>query len=282
MADADWTDAENDAIVAAYFEMLKLDLAGSRFVKAEHVRVIQSTVNGRSRKSVEYKLMNVSAALIGFGQPLISGYAPKPHYQNSLDDAVWRWLASNPDWTNSAKPQHRRPPTTAFEDASDVLWIGPPPTASNAPPSPEMIAAERVSRKFDVAALDASNRVLGRAGEERAFIHERAFLREEGRDDLANAVRWVSNEEGDGAGYDIASFELDGRRRLIEVKTTNGWSRTPFHISRNELRMAERHRDTWCLLRLWNFAREPKGFELRPPLDRHVALTSTSFMAKPL
>ena len=58
-----------------------------------------------------------------------------------------------------------------------------------------------------------------------------AVLRSSGRDDLARKVRWVSEEDGDGAGYDIASFAPDGRARLIEVKTTNGWERTPFHIT---------------------------------------------------
>lgn len=57
-----------------------------------------------------------------------------------------------------------------------------------------------------------------------------AALRTAGRDDLARKVRWVSEEDGDGAGYDIASFAPDGFPRLIEVKTTNGWERTPFHI----------------------------------------------------
>jgi hypothetical protein len=32
----------------------------------------------------------------------------------------------------------------------------------------------------------------------------------------------VSQEGGDGAGYDIASFAPDRRSRLVEVKTTNG------------------------------------------------------------
>ena len=36
----------------------------------------------------------------------------------------------------------------------------------------------------------------------------------------------------------------------------------------------------WCLLRLWNFAREPRAFELRPPLDAHVTLIATSFEAR--
>ncbi|MEM5581426.1 DUF3883 domain-containing protein [Roseibium sp. AS2] len=100
-----------------------------------------------------------------------------------------------------------------------------------------------------------------------------------GRDDLAGEVVWVSKEEGDGAGYDIKSFTPEGRERLIEVKTTNGWERTPFHISRNELEVAEARRDDWVLFRLYEFARTPKAFELRPPLEAHVALTATSFQA---
>ena len=78
---------------------------------------------------------------------------------------------------------------------------------------------------------------------------------------------------------DIASFAPDGRLRLIEVKTTNGWERTPFQISRNELAVAEERRAEWSLFRLWNFACEPKAFELNPPLDAHVSLTATSFQA---
>jgi hypothetical protein len=100
-----------------------------------------------------------------------------------------------------------------------------------------------------------------------------------GRGDLARRIVWTAQDVGDGAGYDIASFTADGRERLIEVKTTNGWDRTPFHISANELSVAEERRESWCLFRLWNFARDPKAFELYPPLDRHVSLTPTSFKA---
>jgi hypothetical protein len=52
----------------------------------------------------------------------------------------------------------------------------------------------------------------------------------------------VSGEEGDGAGFDIASFDRDGSERLIEVKTTNGWGAHPFHISSNELAVADNRR----------------------------------------
>jgi len=136
-----------------------------------------------------------------------------------------------------------------------------------------------MGRKYDVAARDAANRALGRAGEERVLAHERASLRQIGRDDLAARVCWTSVEDGDGWGYDILSFEPDATPRLIEVKTTNGWERTPFHISRNECDVADTNRDTWQLIRLWNFAREPRAFSIRPPLQNHVALTPTSFLA---
>jgi hypothetical protein len=159
------------------------------------------------------------------------------------------------------------------------LWPRPPPTLSNQPPPQELEHMLRIARKFDVAGRDARNRALGRAGEQRVLAHERAVLRAAGRDDLARDVRWVSEDDGDGAGYDIASFTPEGRTRLIEVKTTNGWERTPFHISRNELAVAEERRTEWCLFRLWNFGREPQAFELHPPLDAHVSLTATTFQA---
>ena len=104
-------------------------------------------------------------------------------------------------------------------------------------------------------------------------------LKVAGHDALARKVRWVLDEDGDGAGYDIHSFSPDGQDRLIEVKTTNGWDRTPFHISRNELAVAEARRESWHPVRLWNFTRVPRAFEIRPSLKAHVALTATSFMA---
>ena len=160
-----------------------------------------------------------------------------------------------------------------------ILWIGPPPTHSNAPPPRDLEKFLGVARQWNVAERDERNRKLGRAGEERVLAHERATLSGAGRADLASQVRWTSDVDGDGAGYDIASFDADGTERLIEVKTTNGWDRTPFYISRNELAVAEARRETWRLVRLWNFAREARAFELRPPLSDHVSLTAMAYEA---
>ena len=273
MSAGNWSDIENDAVIASYFAMLSDELSGRSYNKAAHNRTLQEQV-GRSRGSIEFKLSNVSAACVGLGLPIIKGYQPRFNFQMSLAEAVSRWLAQHPEWEIAL---HRK--NTRQMAEPDTLFVGVAPTMRNTLPPEEMEQIQRIARRFDVAGRDERNRALGYAGEERVFHHERQILVQSGREDLARRVRWVSKEDGDGVGYDIFSFTSEGRERLIEVKTTNGWERTPFHISRNEIEVAEERRDNWYLFRLYEFAREPKAFELRPPLDAHVSLTATSFQA---
>lgn len=275
MARVNWTDIENDLIVADYFAMFKKDLAGEPLNKTEHRNALLPLLNGRTRTSVEYKHQNISAVLKAMGETWLTGYVPAQNLQTSLVDAVVRWLASNQTWLN--RPVQRSARRGLAEPSQ--LWVGPPPTQSNSLPPAEAEKYYNIAIRTDAAGRDERNRNLGRAGEEYVLAYEKASLRANGRDDLARNVRWISDEEGDGAGYDIASFASDGSPRLLEIKTTNGWERTPFHISRNELRVANERRDEWHLFRLYNFAREPKAFELRPPLEAHVSLTATSFQA---
>lgn len=271
-----WNDTEIDLIVADYFAMLSDDLSGLSYNKAEHNRALQTKIR-RSRGSIEFKHQNISAVMLGLGQPRIEGYKPAANFQNALVDGVLRWLDQHSDWL---MPKRERVGATSFPTFEDTpLWIGPPPTQRNEPPPVDAEFMAAIGKKFDVAARDESNRALGKAGEETVLRSEKIALRQAGREDLADRVRWTSVEDGDGWGYDIKSFEVDGRERLIEVKTTNGWERTPFHISRNELQVADERRNEWHLIRLWDFARKPKAFALRPPLENHAELTATSFLA---
>lgn len=274
MAGADWTDAENDLVVADYFAMLLAEFSGRSYNKAEHNRRMQS-LTGRPKGSIEFKHQNISAVLKAMGEAWIDGYKPRFNFQMSLADAVERWFKQNPQWLVRESMQ---PKELALREPAS-LWIGPPPTMGNEPPPDELERTLAIAKKYDIAGRDLRNQALGRAGESFALAHERHTLTHAGRGDLAQEVRWVADEDGDGAGYDISSFTPDGGSRLIEVKTTNGWERTPFHITRNELAVAERNRDEWCLLRLWNFSRAPKAFELHPPLDAHVSLTAETFKA---
>lgn len=276
MAQGHWSDRENDLIVADYFMMLADELAGRPYSKAEHRRALLPLLDGRSEGSIEFKHQNISAVLKALGEPWIEGYKPAFNFQMALVDAVARFVARHSGWM----PHEPSGSANSAVREEAVLWVGPPPTLSNEPPPQELEQMLHIARTFDVAARDARNRTLGRAGEERVLAHERAVLHGAGRADLAGKVRWVAEEDGDGAGYDIASFAPDGAPRLIEVKTTNGWERTPFHITRHELAVATDRPREWCLLRLWNFARDPRAFELRPPLEAHVTLIATAFEAR--
>lgn len=271
MKQADWTDAENAATVASYLRMLSEELAGRSYNKSENNRALQA-MTGRSRGAIEFKLQNISAVMIGMGESWIKGYKPAFKFQMSLADAVFQQLSKAPPM---AAPQ---PAPTHFAEASSI-FVGAAPTMRNTPQPSELEQMRAIAKKFNVAERDERNRALGYAGEERAYYHERNALKNAGRTDLARKVRWVSKDDGDGAGYDISSYDTDGNTRLIEVKTTNGWDRTPFHISRNELAVASAQKHNWVLFRLFEFSRESKAFELRPPLEAHVSLTATSFQA---
>lgn len=274
MSTSDWTDLENDTLVAGYFAMFDDHRHDRPFVKAERHRALAEVLQGRSAKSVEYKLQNVSGALQALGYPWLKGYAPATNFQMSLADAVKRWM----DVRGETMLQGHTPQEAVLRDPS-ALFVGPPPTLANRPPPRDLEKMLRVAHKFDVAGRDARNRAMGRAGEELVVARERTLLRSHGRDDLARKVCWASDEKGDGLGYDIESYRPDGRPRLIEVKTTNGWERTPFYITRNELEVADERRSDWCLFRLYEFSTDPKGFELYPPLEAHVTLTALSYEA---
>ncbi len=202
MSNGPSTDEENDLIVADDFAMLADDVSGRPYKKAEHRRALLPLLNDRSEGSVEFKHQNISAVLKGLGEDWIPSDKPAFNFQMTLVDAVARWLALNPAWLGRQPGLH---PAAGLREAAQI-WIGPPPTLSNQPPPQELDQMLHIARKFDVAGRDERNRALGRAGEERVLAHERAALRTAGRDDLARKVRWVSEEDGDGAGYDIAGF----------------------------------------------------------------------------
>jgi Domain of unknown function (DUF3883) len=269
---SNWTEGQNDLIVADYFAMLAEELTGQNYIKSHYNEALQK-LTGRTRGSIERKHMNISAVMERLGLPRIKGYIPYPNFQAGLVEAVERCLETQ------RLPQHRsasKPDNVIAEARS--LWLGPPPEImpEQEKSSPEL---ERLVRKFDPAARDAVNRSLGIEGERIVFEYEIHRLAASDRNDLSKKVEWTSQARGDGAGYDIASFEVDGKPRLIEVKTTNGSARTPFYLSENERLFSNERPDAFTLVRLYDFADQPKAFELRPPLDAVLALTPTSYRA---
>ena len=147
-----------------------------------------------------------------------------------------------------------------------------PPPLLNSDPESRPAGIRRLIGKFDPAARDERNRALGKAGEEFVVGFERRRLERAGRDDLARDIRWVSDLDGDGYGYDVQSFETDGEERLLEIKTTCGNERTPFWMSKRECDVAAEKGDIYRVRRVFHFRNEVKMFDIAPPLEARLAV----------
>lgn len=269
----DWLDEELDLILADYFAMLAAEAEGRPYVKARHSAALMERI-GRTHRSVEFKHMNISAVLGELGLPTIRGYKPKPNYQNAIFDAVDRYLTAHPLALTEAATTS---PLLNVVEMPPLFLEPPPPKRDQGAARPQ--ALERLVRKFDPSERDQMNRVLGKAGEELVLHFERRRLESEDRPDLARKVRWVAQEDGDGAGYDILSFSREGRERLLEVKTTNGTRTTPFMLTRNEHALSGERPDEFRIFRVFEFSKQPRLFKLRPPLEDVVALRPETFRA---
>jgi hypothetical protein len=273
----DWQDGELDLILADYFAMLTDELAGRPYVKAHHRASLMAQL-GRTDGSVEFKHMNVSAVLGELGYPTIAGYRPRSNYQDAIIAAVERYLDAHPDLRAALDEGPVEREQLAQTAETPGLFEEDAPTRGQAPwhRHPEMA---RLVRKFDPSERDARNRALGRDGESLIFEAEQVRLRTADRADLARRVRWVSQEDGDGAGYDILSFNLAGQERLLEVKTTRGMRTTPFLLTSNEHALSAERPEAFRIHRLYDFSKTPRLFKLRPPLEEAVWLRPEVYRA---
>ena len=127
--------------------------------------------------------------------------------------------------------------------------------------------------------LEARNQQLGDAGEKLVMAYEKARLRTIGRIDLLDSVEQVSETLGPNAGYDIRSFEQDGKERFIEVKTTKYGKLTPFFVTANELLFSERNREQYHLYRVFNYRVSPSLFQLSGQLNNFCRLRPSIYRA---
>ena len=269
----DWTEVENEAIVAEYLEMLRLQLAGEQFVKAHRIISLQKIVD-RTRPSIEFKFRNISAALELLGLPWVKGYLPAHNFQRSL----MLVLESRLEQFDMVALGAIETPPSGMQEAAALFYEQPPQKVVSTSLNEESEIV-RMLRKFDAAERDQRNRNLGLKGEELIFHSERFRLAIE-NPKLVEKIRWVSKEDGDGAGFDILSFDKSGKERLLEVKTTVGGRTTPFYISRNELGLSRERPLEFRLIRLYDFAQDARAFELAPPLENFVSLEPQNYVAK--
>ncbi len=97
------------------------------------------------------------------------------------------------------------------------------------------------------------NKHLGDLGELWVMKYEIEKLQKANKHNLIDKIKHTAKDEGDGAGFDIQSFDSDGNIIFIEVKTTKGAKNSSFFISRNELERSKIEKDNYYLYRLYNY-----------------------------
>jgi hypothetical protein len=276
----DWSREEVAATVAEYFAMLAAELSGVPYNKAAHRRALIKRLSGRSEQSVEFKHANISAVLIDLGFPYIAGYKPRSNYQGLLHDVVSERLVSDSQLLNVAAADADRPIVVPeVEDILGVLTTPPAMQPRDQEPSRGSLQATRACISVNYLEREARNRSLGTAGELFVLNFERARLISLGKERLAEKVEHTSQTRGDGAGFDILSYEETGADRLIEVKTTKYGRETPFFVSRNELAVSESEASRYYFYRLFGFNVKPRLFTLAGAFSESCRLSPSSYLA---
>lgn len=272
----DWLREEVEAIVADYLRMLTLELTGQKFNKSEHRRVLQQKLTNRSEASIEFKHSNISAVMLELGFPYVRGYKPLPNYQSLLLTVTVEQVRSNPIVDQAALSAVEQPAVVPPEhDFTKVTTEAPRRELKAA----ENLPISFVAVKRDYLEREERNRSLGAAGEEFVIQFEQWRLNQFGQRQLAERVEQVSRSKGDGLGYDVLSFDTNGRERFIEVKTTSFGRETPFFVSRRELALSKIEDQRFHLYRVFDFRNAPRMFDLSGPLEHHCTLDPLTFKA---
>jgi hypothetical protein len=277
----DWSQQEVEAIVADYFAMLEEELRGEKYNKAKHNLLLRKILSNRSHGSVEKKHQNISAVLWHLDYPYINGYKPLPRYQGLLRTVVEEWLTTATVINELvAKRVRARVEASPLIQNLKAIQV-PPPSRKDV----KTLVREETRRKTkfvkrNYLEAEANNHSLGHAGEKLILHIEHTRLWNAGKRRLADKVEHIAQTK-DYLGYDILSFESNGRERLIEVKTTRFGQWTRFFASTNEVEISETNKDIFHLYRLFNFDKQPKFFVLAGSLQNTCQLKPANYWAVP-
>lgn len=103
---------------------------------------------------------------------------------------------------------------------------------------------------------NVKNKRIGDLGEIFVYKQEKKYLKDNGAKGLAKKIEHVAKTQGDGLGYDILSYDLNGDPKYIEVKTTKGNKNSTFFITRNELEKSKIKKDNYFLYRVYEYNEE--------------------------
>lgn len=91
-----WTDEEFTSVIQAYLTMLRAELNGESYSKAEYNRRLrEGPLAGRTKGSIEFRMQNISAVLYELKMPWIAGYLPAKHIGSATKEKMLKLLPEN-------------------------------------------------------------------------------------------------------------------------------------------------------------------------------------------
>lgn len=273
--------SENEvrARVRDYFSMLEGELRGRNHRHRVFARDNGSGDNG----DTETAYRQIAAVLVEQGLPFHSAYRPVPHFPAPMRDAVASYLRNHPELLRLMEADVDEPtgmvPDLGGRALDEIASRAPEP--GDIPEIGTDEATGTAISGIDFLAREQRNHSLAWAGELFVIQYEIARLREAGAGVYADAIEHVSAEQGAGGGFDIHSYDADGRDRYIKVKTTRYRRETPFFVTANEIAMAATHREHFWLYRVFGFRELPRLYGINGSLHDRFRLEPTAYRATP-
>ena len=163
-----------------------------------------------------------------------------------------------------------------LSEGMELLLIGPASKKKRSRLSEEIIVAfeEGDTAKLkdlrltqdQLLRLNMIRQEVGLKGEEIVFKSEVRRLNRARKEKLAAKISWISQTRP-FEGYDILSFETDGRKRYIEVKATKGQINI-FPITDNEWRLAATTRAQYFIYRVTKVEERPRIRIFKDPVQQ--------------
>lgn len=244
-------------------------------------RLVGRSLVRRLKFGALVKHANISAVMIEMGYPYVDGYKPRSNYQGLLQEVVERRVYARPELATTVAKLIEQPVVkpTSIGDILAIL-VEPPTSAKKKEALYEKPSVRKTVPKRNYLEQEARNQSLGRAGEELVLEFEHQRLWRVGQKTLAERIAHVSKKD-DGYGFDILSFEADGRERLVEVKTTRFGALTPFFASKNEVEVSDQRSTEYHVYRLFDFSKSPRLFMLGGSMRSTCSLEAVQFRAIP-
>lgn len=114
-----------------------------------------------------------------------------------------------------------------------------------------------IKGNVDYIEQNIRNKDLGILGERFIYNYEMEKVKSYNLP-VTKKVIWVAKDVGDGLGYDILSYDNEGKEMYIEVKTTTGKEKSDFFITANELLKSEEKKEKFYLYRVYDFDMKTK------------------------